>query len=173
MQPYHFPHKREESYDLTAWVRQWFERRSDVIEVRDVQDHPNCFYRGDLLIVRGDGTTQFVEIKCESSYTRETTENLAIERYSSIDKNTPGGPWSTVADFFAHIYADGLLVIMNRHELVAWLERELTINPQAFPYREIPNVSWTTGTYLVPRSAVRRALGKWYREYEAQELRAG
>ncbi len=113
MQPYQFPQKREQSYDFVQWVIDWFEQRGDVLEVRDVQDDPFFFYKGDLLIARSDGGVQFVEVKCESSYTRATTPNLAIERFSSIDKQTPGGPWSTDADFYAHIYTDGLLIIMN------------------------------------------------------------
>lgn len=173
MQPYQFPQKRDESYDLVAWVRRWFEQRADVVEVRDVQDDPDYFYRGDLIIRRRDDTLQYVEVKCERSYTRAATENLAIERYSSLENRTPGGPWSTEADFYAHIYADGLLVIMNRRELVAWLERELLGNPSAFPFREIRNVSWTTGTYLVPRQTAKKALGVWYREYEAGRVHMG
>jgi len=168
MQPYQFPQKRVESYDLVGWVRQWFEQRADVLEVRDFQDDPFFYHKGDLMIVRRDGGVQFVEVKCESSYTRTTTPNLAIERYSSIERHSPGGPWSTDADFFAHIYADGLLVIINRRRLVTWLESELARDPKAFAYREIPNAGWTTGTYLVPRERVRDALGSWYREFDTR-----
>jgi hypothetical protein len=119
-----------------------------------------------LLIARSDGSVQFIEVKCESSYTRATTPNLAIERYSSIERHNPGGPWSTEADFYVHIYADGLLVVMNRLRLIQWLEGELARDPQAFSYREIPNAGWTTGTLLVPRQLVREALGAWYREHD-------
>lgn len=166
MQPYQFPQKRDQSYDLVAWVMQWFHERADVLEVRDVQDDPFFFYKGDLLIARSDGGVQFVEVKCESSYSSFATPNLAIERFSSIDKQKPGGPWSTDADFYAHIYTDGLLVVMNRKRLVAWLESEIARDPQAFAFREIPNAGWTTGTYLVSRERARAALGSWYREYE-------
>lgn len=168
MQPYQFPHKREESYSPVESVRRWFERRGDVVEARDVQDDPRYYYKGDLLVVRSDGSVQFVEVKSEPSYTRLTTENLAVERYSSIEKGTPGGPWSTDADFFVHIYGDGLLVVMNRRRLVSWIEGELARDTHAFHYREIPNQGWTTGTYLIPRARVREALGTWYREYEAK-----
>lgn len=168
MQPYQFPQKRVESYDLVEWVRQWFEQRADVLEVRDFQDDPFFFHKGDLMIVRRDGGVQFVEVKCESSYTRTATPNLAIERYSSIERQSPGGPWSTDADFFAHIYADGLLVIINRRRLVTWLESELARDPKVFAYREIPNEGWTTGTYLVPRERAREALGTWYREFDTR-----
>ncbi|HVU10642.1 MAG TPA: hypothetical protein VHD90_05160 [Phototrophicaceae bacterium] len=167
-QPYQFPQKREQSYDFVDWVIHWFEQRADVEEVRDLQDDSFFFYKGDLLIARSDGGVQFVEVKCESSYTRATTPNLAIERYSSIERQSPGGPWSTDADFYAHIYTDGLLVIMNRKRLVTWLESELARDPHAFTYKEIPNAGWTTGTYLVPRSRAREALGTWYREYDAR-----
>lgn len=168
MQPYIFTEKRDESYDLVAWVVHWFERRADVTEVRDLQDDPFYFYMGDLMLVRSDGGVQFVEVKCESSYRSTATPNLAIERYSSIDRQKAGGPWSTEADFYAHIYTDGLLVIMNRKRLVSWLESEIARDSQTFSYREIPNAGWTTGTYLVPRARARDALGIWYREYDAK-----
>ncbi len=166
MQPYQFAQKRAESYDLVEWVRQWFEKRADVTEARDLQDDRFFYYKGDLLIARSDGSVQFIEVKCESSYTRVTTPNLAIERYSSIERHNPGGPWSTDADFYVHIYTDGLLVIMNRLRLTHWLDGELARDPQAFNYREIPNAGWTTGTLLVPRQLVREALGTWYREHD-------
>lgn len=168
MQTYQFSEKRDQSYDLVSQVVHWFERRADVTEVRDLQDDSFYFYTGDLLIARSDGGVQFVEVKCESSYTRLTTPNLAIERYSDLNRQTPGGPWSTEADFYAHIYTDGLLVIMNRKRLVQWLESEIARDPQAFTYREIPNAGWTTGTYLVPRVRAREALGTWYREYDTK-----
>lgn len=171
MQPYQFSQKREQSYDDVERVRRWFERRADVIEARDLQDDRFFFYKGDLLIVRSDGDVQFIEVKCESSYTRATTPNLAIERYSSIEKNSSGGPWSTDADFYVHIYTDGLLVVMNRARLVRWLDSELARDPHAFTYREIPNAGWTTGTYLVPRERARLALGTWYREYDVHDVR--
>lgn len=165
MQPYEFSHKRDESYDLAALVQRWFERRGDVIAVHDVQDDPEYYYRGDLTITRSGGRVQYIEIKTETSYTRHTTDNLAIERYSDIAKQTSGGPWSTTADFYAHVYADGLLVIMNRARLVAWLDRELAADPRTFAFREIPNAGWVTGTYLVPRARAKAALGIWYREH--------
>ncbi len=167
MQPYKFGDKREQSHALVDRVRAWFEARGDVAEVRDVQDDPAYFYRGDLLVVRRDGGEQFIEVKCESSYTRQATENLAIERYSSIEKKTSGGPWSSEALFYVHIYADGLLVVMNRARLVEWLERELARDPLAFVFRRIPNEGYTTGTFLIPRARAKAALGAWYREYEA------
>ena len=168
MQTFQFSEKRDQSYDLVMWVIEWFERRGDVLEVRDLQDDPFYFYTGDLLIARSDGGVQFVEVKCESSYSSAATLNLAIERLSSIERQSPGGPWSTEADFYAHIYADGLLVIMNRRRLVQWLEAEIARDPQIFSYREIANEGWTTGTYLVPRSRAREGLGNWYREYETK-----
>jgi hypothetical protein len=118
------------------------------------------------MIVRRDGGVQFVEVKCESSYSRTATPNLAIERYSSIERQSLGGPWSTDADFYAHIYTDGLLVIMNRRRLVTWLESELARDAKAFAYREVPNEGWTTGTYLVPRERARVGLGTWYRAFD-------
>jgi hypothetical protein len=168
MQPYQFTQQRDQSYDLVEWVKQWFERRTDVLEVKDLQDDSFYFYKGDLMIARSSGGIQFVEVKVELSYTRTSTPNLAIERYSSIDRLTDGGPWSTDADFYAHIYTDGLLVVMNRRRLVAWLDAEIARDPQVFSFREIPNAGWTTGTYLVPRERARAALGTWYREYDAK-----
>lgn len=164
--PYNFPHKRDESHLLVERARRWFERRADIAAARDVQDDPRFFYRGDLLLVRKSGGAQFVEIKCENHYTRLSTPNLAVERYSDLDKQTPGGPWSSEADFYAHIYTDGLLVVMSRYRLVTWIDRVLAANKRAFVYRQVPNEGYATGTYLIPRRLAREALGDYYREYE-------
>jgi hypothetical protein len=166
MVTYNFPRKRRESYTLVELVKKWLERREDVTEVGDMQDDPQFYYRGDLSITRRDGTVQYVEVKCESSYTRHTTENLAIERYSSIEKHTSGGPWSTSADFYAHIYSDGLLVVMSRRKLLHWVESELVRDASTFEFRQVRNEGYTTGTYLVPRARAKIGLGMFYREYE-------
>ena len=121
---------------------------------------PFYFYMGDLLIARSDGGVQFVEVKCESSYTRASTPNLAIERYSDMNRQKAGGPWSTEADFYAHIYTDGLLVIINRRELVAWLDRELATAPQHSPSRFRTSVGRPEPIlYPAPPRAVRLAHG--------------
>ncbi|GEM_PF-1674916 len=169
MVAYNFPRKRRESYQLVDWVKRWLERREDVSEAKDLQNDPQFFYRGDLMLTRRDGTVQYVEVKCESSYTRLTTPNLAIERFSSIEKRTPGGPWSTSAEFYAHIYNDGLLVIMSRRKLVHWIESEIARNGDAFEFKQVKNEGYTTGTYLVPRERARAGLGLFYREYELNE----
>lgn len=166
MLPYSFSQKREQSFTLAELVRVWFERRNDILEARDVQADPFFYYMGDLMLVRQNGVVQFVELKCESSYSSNDTPNLAIERFSSIERQSPGGPWHTDADFYVHIYTDGLLVVMSRRKLVNWIQSELARNANAFSYRKIPNQGWTTGTYLIPRLRARAALGVWYREYE-------
>lgn len=169
MVAYNFPRKRRESYALVEWVKKWLERREDVAEAVDMQDDPQSYYRGDLMIHRRDGTIQYIEVKCENSYTRDSTLHLAIERFSSIEKRTPGGPWSTSADFYAHMYADGLLVMMSRRKLVRWLESELARSADAFEYRQVRNEGYTTGTYLVPRDRAKAGLGMFYREYELSQ----
>jgi hypothetical protein len=163
---YNFSQKRVESYSLVQRLAAWLRTRADVHGVLDLQDNPKYYYAGDLMIVRRGGQVQFMEVKSEASYTRQTTENMAIERYSSIDKHTSGGPWSSHATYYAHIYADGLTAIMSRYALVAWMERELSQNADGFPFRRIPNEGYTTGAYLVPRARAKAALGARYREYD-------
>ncbi len=165
---YNFPRKRRESYALVERVRAWLMRRDDVTTATDLQDDPRFFYRGDLVIARGDGTIQYVEVKSETKYTRDNTPYMAIERYSSIEKHTPGGPWSTSADFYAHIYTDGLLVIMSRRKVVSWIEGEIGRDTHAFEFKRVQNEGYTTGTYLVPRARAKVALGMFYHEYEAR-----
>ena len=167
MMAYNFPRKRRESYGLVERVRAWLARRDDVSAATDLQDDPRYFYRGDLVIERRDGTVQYVEVKSEAKYTRDNTPFMAVERHSSIEKRTPGGPWSTSAEFYAHIYTDGLLVIMSRRKLIQWIEGELGRDPNAFEYKRVQNEGYTTGTYLIPRSRAKAALGMFYREYEA------
>jgi len=141
-------------------------RRDDVAEAADLQDNPRFFYRGDLKVTRRDGTVQYIEIKSEPRYSRENTPFMAIERYSNVEKTIPGGPWSTSADFYAHVYADGLLVIMSRRKLVGWVDGELGRDQHAFEYKLIKNETYTTGTYLIMRARVKVALGIFYRDYE-------
>src|SRR5690606_42074901 len=117
-----------------------------------VAEAPLLSYMFRLMMLRRSGREQYIEVKCESSSSGHGTENLAIERYSSIERQTPRGPWHTDADFYVHIYADGLLVVMSRRKLVAWIESELARDANAFPYRQLPNQGRTTGTYLLPRT---------------------
>ncbi len=166
MTAYNFPGKQRESYELVEKVRDWLTRREDVASAADLQDNPRFFYRGDLMITRKDGTVQYVEVKSEPRYSRENTPFMAIERYSNVERSTQGGPWSTSADFYAHIYADGLLVIMSRRKLVGWVDGELGRDPNAFDYKLVKNESYTTGTYLILRARVKAALGIFYRDYE-------
>lgn len=166
MAAYNFPGKQRESYELVEKVRGWLGRREDVVEVVDLQDDPRFYYRGDLKITRRDGTVQYVEVKSEPRYSRENTPFMAVERYSSVEKNTSGGPWSTSADFYAHVYADGLLVIMSRRKLIGWIEGELGRDPLSFEYKLVKNETYTTGTYLITRARVKAALGIFYRDYE-------
>ncbi|MDX2162264.1 MAG: hypothetical protein SF162_13140 [bacterium] len=166
MTTYNFPRKQRQSYALVEKVRQWLARREDIAEVSDLQDDPRFYYRGDLVVTRRDGTVQYVEVKSEPRYTRDSTPYFAVERYSNVEKHTPGGPWSTSADFYAHVYPDGLLLIMSRRKLVQWIESALTRDPEAFDFRHIRNEGWLTGTYLIPRTRAKAALGIFYREYE-------
>lgn len=167
MVAYNFPHKRRESYALVARVKAWLERRDNVESVIDLQDDPQFYYRGDLVVVRQGGIRQYMEVKCETKYTRQNTPHLAIERFSSIEKRTAGGAWSTSADFYAHIYSDGLLVVMSRRKLLYWIEGELARDAKTFVFLQVPNEGYTTGTYLVPRQRAKIGLDKFYREYEA------
>lgn len=164
--PFDFEQKRQESSALVERVRLWFASQGDIAAVIDVQNDPDCYYRGDLLIRRKNGTEQYVEVKCESSYRWDKTPNMAVERYSNIERGTMGGPWRTSALYYAHIYREGRMVIVNRAMLIEWLDKALAADPNAFEYKRIPNDGYTTGTYLVPRERVKTALGAWYREYQ-------
>lgn len=159
MSAFNFRRQLAESTVQVQNVLRWLQGRSDIFYAADVQDDPAFFYRGDLLFVPMS-MVQHIEMKVESRASTETP-NLAIERYSDLKAAKVGGPWGTRAEWYAHLYADGLLVMMQRQPLVQWL----TPNLKNFPPFEARNQTWLTTGILVQRDAAKAKLLAHYREY--------
>lgn len=159
MSAFDFRRQLDESSVHVAQVVRWLQARKDVFYAADVQDDPLYFYRGDILYVP-DSVVQHIEMKIESRTSSETP-NLAIERHSDVQRSKMGGPWSTRAEWYAHLYADGLMVMMHRLELVQWLTPQLAI----FAAFQARNKTWLTTGVLVPRLSAQAALIAHYREY--------
>lgn len=106
-------------------------------------------------------TDGFVELKTDS-YSMAKTLNFFFERYSDKEKGTPGGPWQALAngnEWFCYFYVSDLTYFkFKTSELVAALEEVI---PLIEP-KDIPNKTWTTQGYAVPR-AVMAPLYKEYR----------
>jgi hypothetical protein len=64
-----------------------------------------------------------IELKCDSY---SGSPNYFIERYSSIEKKSPGGPYQSkekgVTDFVYFFVAEGTIHWFNVNQLVEWLE---------------------------------------------------
>lgn len=130
-----------------------------VEHVEDVQDDPDAFYYGDILITLRDLRTNkvlqhFLELKVERYYT-DKTPNFAIEHYSNFQQATAGGPFKSRGTWYAHLFIDGHFFIMERAKLVRMLlDRQF----QFRTWRK-PNAGYYSTGYLVPRSIARIDLG--------------
>lgn len=159
MSAFNFRRQLAESTVHVQHVLRWLQGRPDIFYAADVQDDPAFYYRGDLLFVP-TSMVQHIEMKIESRASTQTP-NLAIERFSDQKATKMGGPWGTRAEWYAHLYADGLMVMMRRTELVQWLTPKLA----EFTPFEARNQSWLTTGILVRRDVAQAKLLAHYREY--------
>jgi len=94
-----------------------------------------------------------VELKTDT-YSMKRTPNFFMERYSDTERGTLGGPWRAArdnVDFFVYMYSvERQCFWFNSKELVSFLDEYCKSKRLV----EIPNKSWVTTGYLVPRSAV-------------------
>jgi hypothetical protein len=102
--------------------------------------------KGDL--VAPDGSK--IELKTDY-YPMSKTVNYFIERFSSLETLSPGGPWQASkhgCDYFVYYYTvDKQGFVFKVADLVAQMEvLEKTLTPV-----EVKNVRWTTLGYKVPR----------------------
>lgn len=94
-----------------------------------------------------------IELKTDT-YPMAKTQNLFIERYSDREKKSPGGVWQAAengATEFVYFYVSDLTgYSFNTQELMKRVE-ELAPTLQT---RVIPNRTWQSEGFLVPRQAV-------------------
>lgn len=164
---FRFAPQNDASRRLTDSVIAWLRSRPDVRTVLDMQDEPDFYYNGDLRVTFANQSATYFELKAEVSYTSSATPYLAVEYYSDVERQVLGGPWATSAEFYAHIYADGLLVVLLRRQLCSFLEPRR----DHFQTRDVRNVRWTTQIHLVPRDLLREQVSS-YREYNIQVVEA-
>lgn len=95
-----------------------------------------------------------VELKVDF-YSMLRTPNFFMERYSSLDVLSPGGPWQAKAHgcpWFVYFFATELHgFVWQTEALVAQLEK---IEGKLKPFN-VQNKNWVTMGYRVPRGALR------------------
>ena len=95
-----------------------------------------------------------VELKTDT-YSMGKTKNFFMERYSDTDRGTPGGPWRAAKDnvtcFVYMFLPEKMCFWFKSKELIQFLD-EYCKNKRLV---EIPNKTWITTGYLVPRDAVK------------------
>jgi len=156
---FNFNRQLTQSEPSVERVVRWFQSQPTIFHAEDVQHVTAMYYQGDLYFIPMSAL-QYVELKCESRSSDETP-NMAIERYSNDQRRTIGGPWATRANWYAHIYRDGLLVMMNRMALLKWLTPRLA----DFSTFSAKNERYVTSGVLVPRSTAQLAIQENYREH--------
>lgn len=107
--------------------------------------------KGDIIAPDGK-----IELKTDF-YPMSTTPNFFIERYSSVEVLSPGGPWQAKAHgckYFVYYYTvDGYGYVFEVDALLQQLEAmEATAK---FKPTEVRNKKWTTVGYKVPREALK------------------
>lgn len=105
--------------------------------------------KGDILAPDGK-----IELKTDF-YPMTSTPNFFIERYSSVEVLSPGGPWQAKAHgckYFVYYYTvDGYGYIFETDSLIKQLEKlENNFKPV-----EVRNKKWTTIGYKVPRELLK------------------
>jgi len=94
-----------------------------------------------------------VELKTDT-YSMKSTPNFFMERYSDTERGTFGGPWRAARDdvsYFVYMYLPQQTCFwFDSKELVKFLDEYC----KGKRLVEIPNKTWMTTGYLVPRVAV-------------------
>ncbi len=91
-----------------------------------------------------------IELKTDT-YSMKRTPNFFMERFSDTDRGTNGGPWRAAYDdvtYFVYMYqVEKVCYWFDSKELVRFLDEYCKSKRLV----EIPNKSWMTTGYLVPR----------------------
>jgi hypothetical protein len=97
---------------------------------------------------------KLVELKTDS-YDMGKTENFFIERFSSFNTKSPGGPWQSkekrVPIFCYFFIKNGVYFEFDTKELVKFLDPIAEKAGLIF----IPNKGWTTAGFKVPREKLK------------------
>lgn len=95
-----------------------------------------------------------VELKTDS-YSPDRTPNFFMERYSSFEKKSPGGPWQAKlhgVELFVYGFAsDSFRYWFETNKLVEWLEA----NEPSYRPMMVRNKGWQALGLLVPRASLK------------------
>lgn len=98
-------------------------------------------------------TGEGIELKSDC-WSMQDTPNFFMERYSNVDKKTPGGPWQSLANgtrYFIYFYLSNLTYFtFEVFELCRFLEQ----NEDKWEAKEVENPKYKTLGYRVPRAAI-------------------
>ena len=85
-------------------------------------------------------------------YQMSQTKNFFIEKYSSIENSTLGGPFrSTNTTYYAYFYIKDNLLFLFKTDILLKVLESVCANLELVP---VPNMGYTTGGYKVPRSLI-------------------
>lgn len=102
-----------------------------------------------------------IELKTDT-YNMDKTPNFFLERYSDINRKTPGGPWRSYEDkvdiFCYYFVRHNIWFQFNNLELL--IER-LNILTKKKGLIYVKNQGWVTGGYTVPRDKLDDLFDVW------------
>ncbi len=87
------------------------------------------------------------------------TPYLAVERFSSVVAESPGGPWqaqSHGAKYYVHFFVgDGKVFAYRTDDMLNFMKSSLKENPRKYRKFRCNNTGYTTTGFLVPRVYVK------------------
>lgn len=138
-----------------------------LLQAQVVQDVPEYFYHGDILLLYDVFPTHvFVEVKVETRTSFETG-NLAIEMYSDVQRKKLGGPFATKAHWYVHLFSDGLLCCIRLSLDVC---RALWRLHKGCRLVNAQNDGWYSQVMLLSRNCARYCLAEDYFEMKVDNL---
>lgn len=94
-----------------------------------------------------------IELKSDC-WSMDDTPNFFMERWSNVEKKTPGGPWQSLSNgtrYYIYFYLPNLTYYtFEVSDLCRFLEK----NKAQWEAKEVRNPNYTTVGYRVPRSAL-------------------
>lgn len=102
-----------------------------------------------------------IELKSDC-WSMKDTPNFFMERWSNVAKQSPGGPWQSLANgtkYFIYFYMANLTYFCFE---VSELCRFLDANIDKLEAKEVQNVKYTTLGYRVPRTLVEHLTSPQY-----------
>lgn len=111
--------------------------------------------KGDFIGV----TKRKIELKSDTrSITK--TPNFFIERWSSLEKQKPGGPWQSKEHgcyYFVYLFVkEGTIYWMEVEPLLEWIEK----HESEYKRIKVFNRGWTAEGLLVPRASLEHLIVK-------------